>query len=1607
MAGTSAYLLAADNHNVMNVGASWTEPSTWETKLGNVGKFIATSAMSGANSFYNSAAQVGDWLGLDTKQNDTNNWISAMDTDLGIYYRANKEIVDLTGFVAGAIIPGLGGTKLFNIGLDALKGAQVTGHVGGGLARATGLLIPKTEMYVAAAAKEINSSLAATSLLNANTTKALISGVYHNVLESMAAETLIVATMFKSPTLDNATVGDIVTNIGVGGLLGGAIGGAFSAASIFGKLKVARNAEDIARFPFIERPGFTASTTPSERIAQLAYDSEMAAVPFAVKSIDGKDIVNNFAVNQSLYASKITKNFNDIRSAVHELSGSDVTLGNMVANFSSPLKQADGMLTPGFADQYFQNFSGAIKLARVGEITAPEFKAAKELAKTGSATTPVGIRFVKITGEDAGHILDEAPHVLSLGDLYKGQTEVLRTVRAEKFDIKQMFDMGTLTGVRSHLQAEKRYIWAQHILKEIPDNTTIHATDIPLLERAWKDSQLKIKIISGEGPTLQSISPASRDELWQYIKTAKVDLANDLHLKTGYKGQVGDTEFSADTAAKIANVRRSYLEGTTSGSEYDDLLALQSDNARYIKSIKDRGLPTTEGSELIDPVFLPKYAKVVYEIGEDLSASHESILDAITFYKGAQKIYEDGNKRVVAKVLGPYAEMLPDLTDKAMLSANRGGSGAGLFSGENSAYGSLGSFMSQIGKTTAGIKQAWAKQVSDELAAPLVKLGGKMEAAFEFESINQKVSRSGKQWLVRENTLGEKGLVERSLVRGKDGKNLLAEVDDIVDYELLDATNWIPIKHPETLDAVGAHIGASGKRTSAYHEIRAQQGKMDMKDSEVFRPIRPDLRSYPHFAFVKDPSVTGSGHTTMIHAASEKDLVALIDKVPSNYKVVTKADSENFFKARGEYEYARTLNENYIDSDLANRGVFSNFFPKSDPQKIIDDVLQQHLRESDVLAQEAIRLRYEPQFAMLEDFGQQYSKYSTSKFASRREAIEKTSDNPYFNYIKTALNISKVSENHLVYGFNKLLDESVSKMYAAVTRTFGEIKSPEELGRINAVLDEYGMKPAYYDAALQAHANHTAPRGVLTSFVRKANSLLSLFTLGLDPLNAVNNAVGSNILRMTELNSITRSIKQGNHQLAGELAELGKIALPGTGDQILAPTKMVAKAIDNFWSDVRGPKSLMERYKSMGLIKDRAEQLKLLVDDFTLKGTETVAGLDAKMSAGFARAKSLAEFGEKATGNKLAEELNRFISANVMDQITGLAIKHGLMDEKTALTYINTFVNRVEGNIIAAQRPLIFQGPIGQAIGLFQSYQFNLLQQLFRYVGEGGKKDIAMLAGLQSTIYGIQSLPAFQFINVHIIGQLSGNQEHRDTYDAVYGAVGRTAGNFILYGIPSNILQANIYSRGDINPRQITVLPTSLQEIPIVQGWGKFLVNMKEMVGKIGQGANGWETILQGMEHNGISRPLAGFAQTLQFLGPNGRPYSTSNQGGILYSNDLASWATIVRMAGGRPLDEAVVNDAMFRVKSYEASRKEKMKGLSEAVKSSLIQGNNPDPEQLNSFAERYAKLGGKQTHFNSWMLGLYKNANVSQAEQLEMNLKSPFSQKIQLLMGGSDPDEQ
>jgi hypothetical protein len=1599
------YLLAADNHNIGNtVGGSWFDPDTWSTKFSNSGKFIATSILSGADSLYNSAATVGSWAGMSEGPHDTGAWIAGLDDDLGAYYSQNRDSVDLAGFVLASFIPGLGGIKLLNVGQNALKVGMASGAIGGNLARATGLLVPETQMYVQLAAREISAASGAVSAINANTVRALGSGVYKNVLEGAAFEIAVQATMFKSPILDQQDGWDIAKNVALGAAVGGVIGGAIDGArSIYGVRKIVQ-AEVRGGKPFSDRFIGAEATPADQKIILTAEARDYRAVPINLEG-EGYAVGNsNVQANSKLYANAVEKDNNTIRASINSLvSGGDGTVGNMVADalYNAP------------APQMMETMLHAADISTLGGVSKIEQLRKKALnALDIEGVRSLETRYVKLTGEGAGTVTDAAPIISNIADTVKvtggrsTKDAVLAEVRGYKFNTKELWDSAALTGKTAHTTAEARFIWATHVLPEVKAGTVIHANDIPLLERVAADigkgKAVDYKIQYADGSIGTGLDAT---QLTKHLANTKVTLADSLLEGMVFKGSQ-PVEYGTEAIAKIVNVRKGFLEGTQ-GDELVDLYARQAANQSHARQLVSKGL-RTEADEVIDTAFVPQYAKIGYKT-QGLEDVNGNVVDGMIWIKQQQKLYQESADRVFAKNAGSdiNSSALP-ISDSVLLNANLTDGGAGLVSFANGSYGSLGSYMQQIGaNVTRPLKEAYRKATAAAFEGPLVAMGSKREAAIEFDIINNRIASTTEQYVI--DTAGQSGeqyaLISKKI---RDYNRALEEGGENIAVPSLQrgAPEFIPIKNEETFNTISAHIDREGSRVQTRKEINAALGKEDGKELDIFRPLRPSTDDYPFFAFVKDQKVTGAGHTTMIHANTEAELRALVDKVPTDkgYKVIYKDQAEEYYKARGEFEYSRTLNENYIDSDLKSRGINSQFFTKTDPQKIVDDILRYHTRADDVTAVELVRMKYQPAFDWLEDQGKQFSSVESSRYGNALSNVEKFGKNPYTDYTKTALDVSKASEYSLLYNANKELDRAVSRVYGSVSKVFEGAKSPAQLDEINQILESHGINSGYNSAAADALINHTAPKAVLSKFVRSSNAILAKFTLMLDPLNGVNNAIGANILRFTELKNIDRAIAEGNTEVAGALAKQQRIGLPGVPpDQtVQSSTKLVGNAIRNFFAD---DGTLLAQYQKEGLVKDTLNQFRDMLDDFTLRGTESVSDIDRRIQSGFARAKSMTDSalvaGEKYTGNKFFEQFNRFISADVMRQKTDAAEALGLLTPAESKAYRNTFVNRVEGNTIASQRPVMFQGPIGQAVGLFQSYQFNLMQQLFRYVGEGTGKDAAMLLGLQGTMYGLNGLPAFNAINTHVIGNLSGNKNHTDLYDATYGIAGKTAGDFLMYGIPSSIIQTNLYSRGDINPRTLTIIPNQIENIPIVAAYSKVFGNLYETAGKINGGGNLWESILQGVEHNGISRPLAGLAQTLQATTGNGMVFSTSNKGSIIGSNDLVSFATLSRLAGGRPLDEAIVNDGMYRIASYEAAQKKARDKLLETVKTTGIQGQEADMSSLDQFSEAYAATGGKQGQFNKFMLGAYKSANTSQSQKILQQLQNPFNQKMQILMGG------
>lgn len=1613
------YQQGADNHNYGNGNFAITDPSTWGEGLGNAGKFVVSAVASGADSFYNSGAQVANWLGADVEMIDTATQLSAIDDDLGKYYTQNKTSADLAGFVLGSLVPGMAGVKLLNAGQKVLRAAADTGMIGGNLARVTGLLTPSSKAFTTLAAAEIAQSSATFSLTTGNALRAIGAGYGQAALESAAFETAVAATMFKSPTLSDADGWDIAKNIATGTAVGGVIGGAINHAITAGAIKRGVKSFNVAEKQFADTTDLRALTPAQQIIARTDRLSTLPEVPAAEQILNGdfqhaESLLKDLPQGQKeIVAQQLSGRLGKLRDE----TANSLELQNRTS-FQELTGNKDAVLANGMADltrgitgnQALANMESLTELGRVSSTLRAEGENAKKIRTqvrdpasvlTGdveSNSLPFKIGYVRMVGDDIGKVSFDAPKVLSLGDLHATPEAVDSAVK--KFGFKE----GTVWDAKeaTHTEAEARYLWADSAKRKITEGMSIGEHDIPLLERALEDRVGSINVVSKDG----NYEINTLGDLRKHLEVSKQEVAS--HLIEGAKSGTGIT---TEEISKITNVKTSYLEGERSTNPTADLFARQGQKDAYVRELQSKGFSPTEIAKREEAYpYRPSYAKAAYDTGT-LNVVDSNEIAGMAFIKTQQKAYQQGIDNVLANhIPEDLLNRLWHPGDDMMLKTNRFGSGPGLLTFANGGYHTPESWAEAMGSATSAIKKSFKDETSTKLQGVLNKIVSKQDVALEFESINKHLMSTSELYGI--NATGD--AIEP--LKMLDYKAAIAKGEKVAYPTVQEgAALSIPFRSPDVRDAWNLRTQLTGDRTQAFQEVRNAQGLTDMKDVRALRPIRHDPKDYPYYAVVEDPSITGVGHKSMIHAASPSELEALIQKVPSNYNVYKGDQLKQYFKANGEFDYEMTLHENYIDADLKRSGVNNPFFMRTDPQKIATSFLQDHLKSDDIFARELVNAKFEGEFGFLRKQGEQYTSTATSKYTGSYRDIENSVQNPYLNYVKTALDISQIGEHPYLLGLNQKLDAAVSKTWNTITQVAQGARSLEDLGKVNELMDKFGVKSAYYDAATELLANHSAPKGVLTNFVGKANNMISTLVTRLDPLNAINNAVGSTILYGSELKSFMAAMSKSDSELAGKLNGLLKTprasetslnaATAGSVDQVTTPGKVLQQAIKN-WFDPEAVTAsgvpLKEYYKSNGWSTRLVDQAIQMMEDLTLTGTESAGTMNAKLQSAFANFKDLVQKGEKFSGNKYAEEFNRFVSADSMRQLTDIGVSAGRITDQEAIGYINTFVNRTQGNIQASQRPLMFQGAIGQAVGLFQSYQFNLMQQLFRHVSEGAPKDAAMLLGLQGTMYGMNGLPGFNYLNTHIVGTASGNPKHTDAYSATYGIAGKSVGDLLLYGLPSNMLRANLYTRGDINPRQVTVIPVNPVDIPFVNASMKMYDNVATTLGKMANGGSVWETLLQGIEHNGLSRPLAGIAQTAQALTHNGEVFSTTSKGSISGGNDLMAWATMARLAGGKPFDESIANDQVFRITAYQAADHNKLEALNQAVKSSVIAGASPDPDQIAHFAASYAAIGGKQAQFNKYMLAQIKNANTSKANQIMTNLKNPYAQKMQQVMGGT-----
>ena len=1149
------------------------------------------------------------------------------------------------------------------------------------------------------------------------------------------------------------------------------------------------------------------------------------------------------------------------------------------------------------------------------------------------------------------------------------------------------FELAKLTSVT----ASARYVYAQDI-KVVPPR--IAETDIPLLERIYQDGAAKWKdvVIKSVDGTEKKVSEFS--DFGDWLKTQKLTILEN------------------------------FLAKNTKGEDLTSLAIKLNVDARWIQEAISSGFIPTEKlgrgfSTPLDNSLKPQNVEVVWDfslakkidnklLGRSDMAGKTTVTQTLPELAGntiygelswayRKKVGDDARNAAFTAVLGAdeAAKFVEINADTIVNMANQAGSGAGLVKSANADYGDvLGLAVQYTGTQVNRLGREYANSTLTGLQPFMLAIKDSKEAAGELGILVTALRRTAEKFVIHPKD--PMRLINREAVtfnKQKGGLEVLEE--KLKDLEAAGRKAQFTMESEHVAEFIAASTVANAKRIDKNKVLLASRGWNHNYDPSVVYVPPVDTARYPYFAFVrqKEGMLGGSSEVSVITARTEKELHDLTTKVPSEqYDVIFKENTERFHKIKGDYDYQLSIKEPTIDSSLQKRGVYGDFFPETRAENVLDDFINWHQRQEISLVRRAVETKYAQTFEELRGIGRQFTELGTSKASAALKKFKSQIENPFTDYIKTALDISKRSEYTLLHEANEFAESLGKTAY----RTFEVNRDKALQGLIpwqeaNRLSEKYGIRGPYTDDATYFRANMPEERNIVKEFVSKANMTLVNLNLRLDWANSIVNTISTPILLGTEMQSI-RGLVAGNNELAGKLLELRSIGVPGTTARIPSTTGLIANAIKNFW----GPEKqlLLTRYKDIGAVKDMLSQYHEMIEHFSYKPYEKLSKIMEAANEGVKK-------GGKITGNEFAEQFTRFVSADVMKQLTDPIVAAGRMTGAEQNAYISTFVNRVQGNYIASQRPIAFQGVLGSAIGLFQTYQFNFLQQLFRHIENRDLKTLAVMGGLQSGTYGFHGIPLFEATNTYLVGNSNLNPGHRDVYSTAPAMFGKQMGDWMMYGTASafpffSSAVPALYTRGDINPRHISILPLTPLDVPAVDGSIRFVSNLLDMGKKAVKGADLTSTLLEGLEHNGLSRPLAGIAQVVQ-------GYSTTSKGSLISAaNDFFSIATLARIAGAKPMDESLALNSKFRLNSYQMADQVRIQELGEVVKTKLRAGKLPTLEELQEFQLQYAKAGGRIENYAKTLQRWSRDANVSVVNQMIAQHRTSYSQRLQEIMGGT-----
>ncbi len=1465
---------------------------------------------------------------LDTKDT-TYEWANKLDSllgsgDLAGYYATHEDAINGAGFLAGSIVPGLGGLKAFKAGAGAV-GGLIKGE-GGVAALGRFALNPDKLLYEQGIAD-------ATALLRANPTDAFsvfksqflganlktTAGAFtSNAIDGVVFDAAASLVLNNSPHFADKSPADIAKEILQNGLLFGAVGGTIQAGyGVFRRIgNQAAAVVGAERILGAEASGILDLTASTATIGTKLVAALHGLSKPEITSIDGAAVTG----------------FKEAQDTGKQLAR-DLLVKDGVQNSVNGVRLAES-----FAALDQEGAAGLLLGAK--KFTRPS------LVETGDIPS---IFYEVKTGK-----VYETPPELGLFDLV-GTGKIEITAKGINTGIEGGTVFENLVGgkvlnnpLATKAELEANQLWVK--ARAAASNSKTEFTS--------KDWQIAEEFIIAKGITGANTGGTN------------VFIFNKKELSSAdFIAAVGEAKKASIEAALISN------QGFTNLTEAQIV-----ERFRIPKTVVDQ---TTPGKDWLNTTLfeqLAPEAKIIKIEYQPHTASSNFVLTGIAQVRQeAAKVFQD--QSYVASKINPI------LSGVGKLEYNPE---------------SIAKFSSN--KANLLLPQAFSFDATTNGIARLTKIGQKIKE----DSLDKFVTAVG-QSAAEINNLrpGSAGALELSVLDNKirQGKGTagiskagdiiyIRQADEtIVEYPVINSevraffanySKAISNTQPEIdrlFNTLGRELHPNSNKTPT-GTIKETKTTPGIETTALYIPPL-DINKYSHVAIAYAPegALGNFKDVLVIVADSAEKLAAKVSTLKEQHagiEVSTKQDSAAYFKAKKKYDYAESFNSARIDSTELKQGGLTGAAYGLNYKDIVENYLQFGYRQSETLARSSIEAHQSEFIAQLRAAYKRPLEEALSVFGTNSEAYEKAVRNfshPALDAERALLDIPAKNDS-IVYRVKELVDQTGTALATGLRNAYAKTKIPTVAApELLADLKALGV-PTYdkiWKDFVYTRENHSQ---AFTAGVARLQSIVSNTVLALDPTQWVMNHLSRPILEVAEgklLNDyISKSTKTPvieDNWVTANTQALGQFFAK---EGIPANSSFVTSGI------VPANTSWAKFLVNQNIIKSKDLALRHEIMDITASWKQgPIAPVLAKVSA----------LGDKILEpGKISEQMSQFLVAM---RVINLAEKNALPPSEI-LDLANTAVQRITGVYTASQRPQLFSGTTGSAIGLFQGYQLRFLQRMLDHVETGNTKGLAIIGALQTTLFGTKGIPNIDAINAHIISEV--NKDKGDLYSGTYALFDSEAGQALTYGLASNLTRAGLFSRGEINYRVPSLIPLNPAEFPSVSLLNNFAKTVQGFVSNISGGTSAGDAALFALEHNALNRPLQGLAAIV-----SGRSTDSAGRTIAIVGDELVSVASAVRLLGTRPIGEAITRDVLFRTAQYQAGDAADRAALGKKVRISF--GDSPPDEAAltERFLADYVKAGGRPEGFQRWYLKLYADATEERgALMLDKLRNSPRFESLQ-----------